>query len=240
MPPRSAIDRSRALTLTGITACLALSPGLAAAGSYNASASCDASGVVSVSWTYYEDPVYPSGHPEWVGYDVLRHSLDHCEPDARVNATTFARTPGLTQSYVYTETAAASGITYEYRVIMVDASHNQLFLGFPECDLCSSQAFASCPQYSGPITQGALQNIGGMLFVQPCATGCFQSFYLSAPWPPELNEYVGTGTAIRFYGTATCGTVEGCALAVSRYDVAGCDATPARHPTWRALTAIYR
>src|SRR5262249_8706017 len=193
---------------------------------------------VAVRWTFYEDPAHPTGHPEWVGYDVLRRSLSDCGDFVRVNAEPFARTPGQTESFAYSEVPPATGTTFQYRVVLVDASRQQLAI-IPACDLCAPNAWVSCPELSAPIAQGTLRDQGWALFIQPCA-GCYQSFYISGSRVDELRPYAVAGTVLKFYGRTTCGTVEGCALDLDHYEIAPCGPTPVALRTWGRVKAIYR
>ena len=130
-------------------------------------------------------------------------------------------------------------VTYAYRVGFVDVARNVVSCA-GICGQCSRLARASAPAISAPITHGRLSDMGWALFITPCATGCYPSFYIEGPIVDELRPYAVSGEALRFWGTEACGTVEGCALEVDHYQVAGCDATPVRHPTWGQLKAIYR
>src|SRR5690242_7677328 len=139
---------------------LALAPISASAGTYEAQATTDAAGVIRVQWTYTENPSAPSGRPEWVGYDVMRRYNGMCVTEyARVNDTTFPRTMGQTQSYTFVDATALKNSPYAYRVIPVDANHNELALAYPECDLCSQRAYAVTPLNAVEIAVGTLQDV---------------------------------------------------------------------------------
>ena len=115
-------------------AIIAALSGASRAGGLNAYATCADGSHISFNWSWYEDPGSPTGHSEWVGYDVLRRSLTDCGPFVRVNATPYPRTPGASEAFTFTEVPPATGTTYNYEVILVDASRQQLFLDPVACD----------------------------------------------------------------------------------------------------------
>jgi len=211
---------------------------VATAGTYAVSASCDNSNVISVSWTFYEYPPNPTGHPEWVGWDVYRQSLTDCGSFVRVSSSPFARTPGATEGFTFTEAAPSQGTTFKYRVIPVDASRNEVNLG-ANCEFCAPNGWVSCPELSAPLTQGTLTDIGWALLVNPCAGSCYDAFYIS-PIPESLKPFAGTDTGLRLFGSAGCGTVEGCALTVDHFDVVNCGPVPALRASWGRVKATYR
>ncbi len=218
----------------------------ARAGLLSTYATCDGSDNITVQWSFYEDPQNPVGHPEWVGYDVLRRSLDPCEPWTRVTATPYLRTPGISESFTYVEAAPAAQTAYEYQVILVDAGRNPLLFPITECDCWNgSFAWVSCPLFSAPLTQGTLTDGGWALYVNPCPGSCYSACYLEGPLAPsleqELRSYLGTGTVLRFYGTLACGGVEGCGLRLNHFDVAPCGSVvPATRSTWGQIKVLYR
>lgn len=218
-----------------------VAPDVCRAGSLVASASCADGSHISLDWTYYEDPATPTGHPEWVGYDVLRRSMSDCGPLTRVNAEPFPRTLGITQSFTYTETPPAMGVTFQYRVITVDASRQEIFIDYSTCEGASCMSWASCPAFSAPLTQGTLTDLGWALNVNPCAGTCYFPYYFYGPKADELRPYAGTGTVLRLYGQAGCGSVEGCAIDIDHYDIAPCSGpTPEHRSTWGRVKVLYR
>jgi hypothetical protein len=231
--------RRLALACAVSLAMMAVAATLANAGSYDTSAITNPDGTISVQWAYAELAGYPSAHPEWVGYDVLRRAVGNCTTFQRVNDAIFPRVMGQDQSYAFVDTPAGGGIEYEYDVIMVDADRNQLFLGFPECDLCDGQAFAGVPALAAPITQGTVSNVGGLLRVQPCTAGCWTPFYIGSAPDPVL-PYADGSTVLRFFGTSACNRFEGCALQVDHFEVVTCDAVPTVRTSWGRLKSIYR
>jgi hypothetical protein len=212
----------------------------ACAGFVSASAGCSGDSL-SFRWTFSEDPQFPTGHPEWVGYDVLRRSLAECGPFVRVNAEPFPRVLGATESFTYREAAPAPMTTFEYRLAYVDANRQPVVLGVSACDDCAfALAWASCPQYSAPLTQGTLGDWGWALYVQPTTGTCYESFYFDDPRAvEELRPYAGTGTTIRLFGEGFCGTVEGCGMRVDHYEAVE-GPTPVHRSTWGHLKVIYR
>src|SRR5262245_40515677 len=73
----------RSLAALAVLFCLALPSSALADGAISGGAAC-AGGVVTVSWSYFEDA--PFGHLEWVGYDVYRRDPDPCGDLTRLNA----------------------------------------------------------------------------------------------------------------------------------------------------------
>src|SRR5437867_2535350 len=144
----------------------------------------------------------------------------------------------MSQSYTYVDVPPAQETTYEYRVILVDANRQQLDPG-GLCGICASEAWVSCPENSAPLTHGTLYDEGWALFVIPCAGSCYPSLY----FPPrvDLRRYAGTDTTVRFYGRASCGSVEGCVMLIDHYEITPCDvSTPTRSSSWGHLKVIYR
>jgi hypothetical protein len=211
------------------------------AGTLSAGAVCNGDGTISFGWSFHEDPQFPAGHPEWVGYDVLRRSLSACDPFVRVNAQPFVRIPGVSQSFTYTETPPATGTTYQYRVILVDADRREVILNPAECDCAARDGWASCPEFSAPITQGTLTDWGWALFVSPCPGSCYQSCYYEGPLREELRPFAATGTVVRFFGRMGCWTVEGCSLDIDHYDLVPCGTiTAAAQVSWGRVKVLYR
>lgn len=225
------------ITLLAITAGL---PGIARAGVLTASASCATGSSITFNWSFYENPAFPTGHPEWVGYDVQRRSISPCGAFVRVNEQPYVRTLGVSESFTYTEVTPLSGRTYEYRVVLVDASRQEIPAGQVACECFARNGWASCPEFSAPLTQGTLEDWGWALFVHPCAGSCYDAFFFSGPLVEELRPYVGTGAVVRFYGAGFCGTVEGCELNPISYEFVPCPATPALRSSWGRVKGIYR
>src|SRR6185436_729884 len=83
---------------------------------------------VYVIGTLYDPTNNPYSHPEWVGYDVLRRGVATCEDFVRVNDAIIPRLAGQTHERYWGEVIPSTGVVYEYRVIAVDADHQQIFL----------------------------------------------------------------------------------------------------------------
>ena len=228
-----------ALACLVITALVAAAPRMSHAGQLSANASCADGSHISFTWTFFEDPSHPTGHPEWVGYDVLRRDQATCGALVRVNAVPYARS-GATETFTYAETPPAPTTTYQYEVILVDASRQQLFLDPASCDCSAHDGWASCPEFSGPVTQGTLLDLGWALQVQPCADGCGPSVYITGPQSLPLERFAGTPQVVRFFGQTACGSIEGCALTLDHYELAACGPTPVARHTWGQVKAIYR
>ena len=207
-----------------------LVPSLARAdGAIFGGAVCGSGNTVDVQWTFLEDSPY--GHPEWVGYDVFRRAIDPCGAFVRLNADIIPRGDG-NHSRSFTDTPPASGVAYEYKVVPVDASRNPLsFYGV------LGDFFMSCPDGSAAIAHGTIEDIGWALLVHPCAESCGGG-YIENP-PDDLQAYAGTGEAVRIFGHVGCGTVEGCAIQVDRFEPAACVPVPTEPTTWGNLKARY-
>ena len=218
----------RSLALLLLLASLA--PSLAHAdGAIFGGAVCSSGDAVDVQWTFLEDSPY--GHPEWVGYDVFRRAIDPCGTFVRLNADIVPRGVG-NHSRNFTDTPPASGVAYEYKVVPVDAGRNALsFYGV------LGDFFMSCPDGSAAIAHGTVEDIGWALLLHPCPESC-GDFYIENP-PAELLPYATTGEAVRIFGDAGCGSVEGCALQVDHFEPAACVPVPTQSTTWGQIKARY-
>jgi hypothetical protein len=231
------------VALVGIASLVGIAAlaGSSRAGVLTASATCAGGTGITFSWSFYEDPALPTGHAEWVGYDVRRRSISPCSPFIRVSAHPYPRTPGATENFTYTEVPPISGRTYEYQVVLVDANRQEISPGLLACECYARNGWASCPEFSAPLTQGTLEDWGWALHVQPCPGTCYDAFYFEGPLVAELRPYAGTGVPVRLYGSGFCGTVEGCAMNVAYYDfLSPCGSTPALRSSWGRVKAIYR
>jgi hypothetical protein len=146
----------------------------------------------------------------------------------------------VTQSFTYTEVPPASWRTYEYRVVLVDADRQEIPSAQVACECFARNGWASCPEFSAPLTQGTLEDWGWALLVHPCPNSCYDYFFFSGPLADELRPYAGTGAAVRLYGAAFCGTVEGCEMNPAYYELMPCGATAALRSSWGRVKAIYR
>ena len=187
-----------------------------------------------VVWSVY-DP--DQGHPEWVGFDVLRRVMPGCDGYVRVNDQIIPRNTGPGYTIGFGE--PASGMAVEYRVVPVDLNRQQVDLGGGFCSPCN--AFANCPPFSSPITVGTLAELAtGFVYVIPCPGTCYPSAYFEGGVPEGLAPYVGTSTALSLFGSINCGGVEGCSFnAVDHWQLATC-VTPVAKRSWGQLKAIYR
>lgn len=202
----------------------------------SAYSTCASNDSVYVIWTLYDFNSDPSAHPEWVGYDVLRRAVPACEDFVRVNDESIPRLAGQTHTRYYGEVIPATGTLYEYRVIAVDASHQQVFLpGF--CGPCN--VFQECPPFSTPVTIGTVEDWQWAVAIIPCPGTCYPAAYIENPLADQLRPYAGTGTTFRFFGNVGCGTVEGCSLQPDHWELTTC-VTPTVTRSWGRLKTIYR
>lgn len=229
-------------SFTGLVIAGALTAPLAFAGYLDQTAGCPDGVHLVVQWTWIETPGNPVGYPNWIGYDVLRRQAGTCDPYARLNDQSFPRVVGQTHSGSFSEVAPALHTTFEYRVVPVDASHQQVIMSSVDCEPpCIHYASASCPDLSGPTTLGVVaQDLGWTVLIAPCSGSCWYSFYVSGSAVQALQPYVGTGRVFAFYGPFGCGGIEGCGLAVTRYDPADCGPTPTQSTSWGRLKTAYR
>lgn len=215
----------------------------ARAGDLNAYATCTGPGEVSLTWEFWEYPGGAVGRPEWVGYDMMRRSVADCGDWVRLNPEIVPRIVGQTHGGVFVDASAGSSVTWEYRVVPVDAAHQPVIMLSPDCEPpCVPLSWASCPEASAPIALGRVTDHGqpgGFIFIEPCAGSCWGSFYLGGPLLESVRPYAGTGTVLRFFGVAGCGSVEGCALEVQAFEVSNCSITTAPTPSWGQLKLRY-
>jgi hypothetical protein len=213
----------------------------AGAGALSTYASAASPTQILVRWSWWEDANQPTGHPEWVGYDLVRRAVATCGAWTRLNPDVIARVPGQSQELSFLDTSPTSATAYEYRVRLVDSNRDELFLLSPACGSpCSPPSFAMCPDLSAPLIEGTVEDWGWAVFVIGCASGCWGGFYISNPEANLLRPYAGTGQVVRIYGQSGCGTVEGCGMSLDHFELGGCDATPARRATWGTLKSRYR
>lgn len=169
---------------------------------------------------------------------MYRRTVDPCGAYVRVNDQPYPRGP-TGDSHTYTEMPPARERTYEYRVAFVDAHRQELDLGY-DCFHCAKSGWASCPQFSAPVTHGTLEDWGWALLVRPCAACYLEGYISGSSAEDELRQYAGTDEAVRIYGTVNCATTEGCAFLVDHYEFAACPATPVLHTSWGRVKAIHR
>jgi len=198
---------------------------------------CTSTDSIYVIWTTYDPAADPTDHPEWIGYDVVRRALPGCSEYTRVNDEIIPRLAGQTHTRYFGEPTPAHGVLFEYRVRAVDANRQQVFLpGF--CAPCD--VYPTCPDLSAPAAVGTLVDETTWLRVIPCPGTCYPSPYIEpGAFADELRRYAGTGTSLAFFGTLSCGSVEGCALQLDHWALTSC-VTPAFRRSWGRIKTSYR
>lgn len=231
------MPRTLALVIAAIGSALLLAGGATPAYAQlpyvSASSTCspDSSYVI---WNTF-DPAH--ANPDWVGFDVLHRALPGCGEYVRANDEIIPRQAEA--GYVSSFRELSNGTTVEYRVVPVDVNRQALFLGGQFCSPCN--AFVSCPPNSSPITVGTILDLAkGFWFVIPCPGTCYPEPYFEHGVPSELARYVGTNEAFSFFGSVTCGGVEGCYFSPLDHWVAASCVTPTATRTWGRLKTIYR
>jgi hypothetical protein len=231
------------VVLLALVACVSFGIAIvpARAGSLYTGAAAASPSSILVSWTWVEYPEYPTGQPQWVGFDVWRRAAATCGAWERVNPAMIARTPGVTQSESFLDTTPVPATTYEYRVRLVDANRDFVYFAAPDCMWpCNPPAYAMCPDLASPVIEGTVSEWGWAVLVSGCTNGCWGTAYVENPLADELRPYVGTGQSLRVFGHAACGTMEGCAMQVDHFELGDCGSTPARRSSWGALKSHYR
>src|SRR5262245_14456395 len=204
--------------------------------------------LVSAYSTCYADSFYviftnvdptgdPYAYPDWVGYDILRRAVPGCDTYETLNGDIIPRVFGTTTHY-FGGIPPSPGTLYEYIVRPVDADHQLVPIpGY--CQPCVS--YATCEPLTTPFTIGTMFDAGWAVFVNPCPGACYPYVYVENPQADALRPYAGTNTTLRLFGTAYCGTVEGCALQLEHFDIGPCPGVvPAARQTWGKLKTIYR
>ena len=228
------------LVLTSIT-CSLFVAGVSAAGVLWVSAGSASVTQVLVSWTFSDDPQQLAGHPEWVGYDIYRRAAATCGDWVRVNPDPFPRLAGQTHGGSFLDSPPVLSSSYQYDVRPVDATRAPVAMGFPDCEPpCPPPAYAACPDLSAPLVVGTVTDLGWAVMLTPCATGCWGLFYVENPAAGRLRPYADSGQALRVYGLPFCGTVEGCGLALDRFEPGACGVTSLRGVSWGRLKSHYR
>jgi hypothetical protein len=196
---------------------------------------------VTIDFGYWEDPNYPTGHPEFVGYDLRRTDASDCNaPQVIVNPQPFPRS-GNTENFTFVDTPPAAGHVWRYQAIMVDAQRNPLLISPPSCFSCTAWSYAPSPPDDTPTTIGTVQDWGWAVFIQPCAGSCLPSLYVDGPSQLPLRAFIGTNEVVRLFGAMGCGSVEGCGMRVDHWDVYTCNGPVAtRQTSWGALKSYYR
>lgn len=212
-------------------------PGACRADYLYAQATCDGAGVVTFTWNFVHAGADSAGPPAWTGWDVMRRRVGPaCDAWVRVTAQPIPRGAG-SQQRVHSEPAPGQQTTYEYKAVPVDAARQPVEL--VQCVPCVGFDWVSCPGLSAALTVGTLTDWGWALAVQPCVGSCYEPFYFEGAMVAQLRPYVGTGTVLRLYGLARCGTVEGCSMIVTGYDIGGCAPTPVSGVSWGRIKSMY-
>lgn len=213
----------------------------ARAGQASITATAASPTTIRLDFGWWEDASDPTGHPEWVAFDLHRRASATCGAWTRINPDPFPRTPGVSQSLTFVDATPVPATMYEYAVHLVDASRNDVLFGPPECGSpCAPPAFGCCPEFSAPLVVGTVIDWGWAVFIQPCANGCWPAGYVNGPLDASLRPYIGTGQVVAIYGSTTCGTMEGCSIVPEHFTFTDCGPTPSRRATWGKLKTIYR
>lgn len=212
-------------------------------GDLTATANAISATEIEIQWQWYEyPPGDPTGHPEWVGYDLYRRNPEECSPWVRLNAVILPREPGATHGGTIVDAPPAPLVTWQYELRPVDADRNVVHLIGGYCEPpCAANMWESIPRLAGPVTVGrvAYETGAGMLLV-PCSDGCWYPFVVPEPGASLLRPYAGTDAVFRFYGDEFFGTFEGSYLYLDRFEPAGCGPTPAARPSWGRVKTLYR
>lgn len=213
-------------------------PGACSANYLYSHTTCDGAGMVTFTWNFVHEGADSVGPPTWTGWDVMRRRVGlACDSWVRVTAQPVPRASG-SQQCEYSEPVPEQRTTYEYRAVPVDAARQPVEL--VQCWPCTGVDWVSCPGQSAALTVGTLTDWGWALYVQPCAESCYVHFYFEGAMVAQLRPYVGTGTVLRLYGVARCGTVEGCSMVVTGYDIGSCAPTSVSGVSWGRIKSMYR
>jgi hypothetical protein len=216
-----------------------------AAGDLNMTANATGTSQITLEWSWYEyDPSSPVTRPDWVGYDLYRRDPAQCTDWVRLNASIIPRVPGVSHDGTFVDTPPVPQVTWEYKLIMVDAARNEIILIWPEgCEPpCEPHAWESIPKLAGPVTIGSVtQDLGWAVIITPCPNGCWYTFVVSEPGGADaLRPYLGSGETFRFYGEEFFGTFEGSYLTVDHIEPAACTPVAATRSTWGKVKVLYR
>ncbi|HEX4936564.1 MAG TPA: hypothetical protein VFV33_25460 [Gemmatimonadaceae bacterium] len=213
-----------------------------AAGELVASANASSATEITIQWQWYESGPTPVDVPEWVGYDILRREPATCSAWTRANAEIIPRVPGVSHSGTFVDTPPAAGVTWEYQMIPVDASHQRVNMSVALCaHPCAFHLWESIPKPAAPITIATpLMDLGWAVGVAPCPEACWSWFMVVEPGASLLRPYVGTGQAFKLYGDEYFSTFEGSLLYLDHFEPALCGATPATRPSWGSVKTLYR
>jgi len=236
--------RPRLRLLPALALALAIPAGVAQAhGDLTATANAISATEIQIQWQWYEfDPPDPTGHPEWVGYDLYRRNPAECSPWVRLNAEIIPRVPGATHGGTIVDVPPAPLVTWQYELRPVDAARNVVYLIGGYCEPpCAANMWESIPKLAGPVTVGTIGlDVGWAVYIIPCPDACWYGFVVPEPEASLLRPYLGTGEAFRFYGDEFFGTFEGSYLYLDRFEPAPCGPVPAARPSWGRVKTLYR
>lgn len=237
--------RHRLVAAVAVASALALAASPAyGGGDLNATANATPSTQILFEWSWQEyDLSAPVGRPDWVGYDLYRRNPAECSDWVRLNEEMIARIPGVSHGGTFLDTPPALLVTWEYKLVMVNAARNEIVLVWPEgCEPpCVPHAWESIPKLAGPVTVGSIgQDLGWAVVINPCPGTCWYSFTVGGPAADQLRPYLGTGETFRFFGDEYFGTFEGSPLFLDHFEPAGCAVTPALRTSWGRVKMRYR
>lgn len=221
-------------------------PAYAASGLTEFEAHCSDSGIV-IHFTYVEDPLAPTGHPEWTQFALRRGSsfepLPTCLGGYGQGTLAYIPRTGTTQSYTYVHVPESWNATdyFDFSVAPLTAQYQEIYGLFGGYDR------SGCPLETAPAVMGTLEDLGWALRTVPCpAYGCGGLALIKEPWASQLRPYAGTGQAFLFYGEVNCGTSwEGgvaCNISIHHVEPIDCPAppVPTRRGSWGQLKTMYR
>lgn len=218
----------------------------AASGITEFEAHCSDSGIV-VHFTYVEDPLQPTGHPEWTQFALHAGSTFQTLPECLdfYGVTTLAYIPrtGATQSYTYVYHPESWNVTdyFDFSVEPVTATFQSIYGLFGAYDR------SGCPLETAPAVMGTIEDLGWAVITVPClGYGCGGLALVKEPWASQLRPYAGTGQAMLLYGEVNCSPIPeagvGCNITLQHFELIDCPTlpVPARRSSWGQLKVMYR
>jgi hypothetical protein len=227
-----------------------LQPRLATAGSYmeHIEARCTDAGIV-VHFTYVEDPLQPTGHPEWTQYALRTSELNVPLPGCatgRVERTLayFPRS-GATDdiTYVYPKQELISNRYIYFYVEALTATFNHIpGFGFGPGDM------SGCPIATTPAVMGSIEDLGWAVRTRACPICGGSEALIREPQAAQLRPFAGTGQAVLLFGELTCSSdawVGGvtCSIELDHFELIGCPLdppVPAKVQSWGQVKIRYR
>lgn len=234
-------------------ALLALSPSLipttasfAASGITEFEAHCSDSGIV-VHFTYVEDPLQPTGHPEWTQFALhvgsTFQTLPECLDGYGVGTLAYIPRTGATQSYTHVYHPAPWNVTdyFDFTVEPVTATYQSIYGLFGAYDR------SGCPLETAPAVMGTIEDLGWAVITKSCPWyGCGGLALVKEPWASQLRPYAGTGQAMLLYGEVNCSPIleagVGCNITLQHFELIDCPTlpVPARKSSWGQLKVMHR